>query len=55
MPGTPERCACVKDTGHSLFNPDAPDQDRGDLDNPHLKVYEQCSDEKATSCQIKDS
>ena len=54
MPGTPERCACVKDSGHSLFYPDAPtdEADRGDLDNPYLKVYEQCSDEKATSCQM---
>ena len=54
MPGQPERCACVKNSGHSLFYPDTPkdDADRGDLDNQYLKVYEQCSDETATSCRI---
>ena len=54
MPGQPERCACVKDSGDSLFNPDSKSDDLGDLNNPHLKPYEQCPDVKANSCQIKD-
>ena len=52
FPGRTERCACVKDTGTSLFDPNA-QTNNGDLDNPHLKSYEACqSDPHATSCQV---
>ena len=52
FPGRTERCACVKDTGASLFDPNA-QSNNGDLDNPHLKSYEACqSDPHATSCQV---
>ncbi len=51
MPGRAERCACVKDSGKSLFNPGAK-TDVGDLDNPHLKTYELCPDPKAASCKV---
>jgi hypothetical protein len=50
FPGRSERCACVKDSGSSLYNPGAK-TDNGDLDNPHLKPYDNCSDPKAISCQ----
>ena len=51
FPGRSERCACVKDSGESLFEPGAKN-DNGDLDNPHLKLYEDC-DVKASSCHLK--
>lgn len=51
FPGRTERCACVKDHGTSLFDPKSK-TDNGDLDNPHLKLYEQCTDPKASSCQV---
>ena len=49
--GRVERCACVKNSGISLYNPGSKG-DNGDLDNPHIKPYEQCSNPKATSCQV---
>jgi len=53
FPGRTERCACVKTSGKSLFNP-ASKSDNGDLDNPHLKMYDQC-DPQAASCQVKEA
>ena len=50
-PGRQERCACVKDFGPSLVDPGA-NTDKGDLENRHLKEYENC-DSKATSCQLE--
>ena len=49
--GRTERCACVKDFGVSLYNPGSK-ANNGDLDNPHIKPYEQCPDSKASSCQV---
>lgn len=47
-----ERCVCVKDFGESLYQPGSEVHDRGDLDNPNLKEYDNC-DPKAVKCQIK--
>ncbi|KAL3858434.1 hypothetical protein ACJMK2_013105 [Sinanodonta woodiana] len=48
------RCACVKDFGPPSDNPDAQNHaNRGDLDNPSMKVYEDC-DEEAVSCTFPD-
>ena len=52
FPGRTERCACVKDTGDSLFDPNAK-TDNGDLDNPHLNLYKSCAaDPHASSCVV---
>ncbi|XP_023333620.1 neuferricin [Eurytemora carolleeae] len=40
-PGRDERCACVRDTGSPSTDPGA-SSNRGDLDNPHLKQYQDC-------------
>jgi len=53
FPGRTERCACVKDSGISLYDPGSK-TNNGDLDNPHIKRYEQCPDAKATSCQVSN-
>uniref|UniRef100_A0A915EAR8 Cytochrome b5 heme-binding domain-containing protein n=1 Tax=Ditylenchus dipsaci TaxID=166011 RepID=A0A915EAR8_9BILA len=47
------RCACVKNFGSSLSIPDSAGSsgNRGDLDNPNLKEYEDCP-ELANSCRI---
>ncbi|KAE9555100.1 hypothetical protein FO519_001675 [Halicephalobus sp. NKZ332] len=44
------RCACVKNFGSSLANPGA-EGNRGDLDNPNLKEYDDCSP-TANSCKL---
>ncbi len=54
MPGKKERCACIKNTGPSLYDPAAAGN-VGDLNNPHLKTYELCTDPKSTSCQVKNA
>ena len=57
FPGRTERCACVKDTGASLFEPNSndPTYDDGDLHNPNLKLYQSCAnDPHATSCIVSD-
>merc|ERR1711963_775891 len=53
FPGRTERCACVKDSGISLYDPGSK-SNNGDLDNPHIKRCEQCRDAKATSCQVSN-
>ena len=43
------RCACIRDSG---LNADGQDTgNRGDLDNPLFKVYENC-DPQAIECKI---
>ena len=44
------RCACVKNFGSPLASPGAKGN-RGDLDNPSLKEYDDCSP-TANSCKI---
>jgi len=44
------RCACVKNFGSSLVNPDV-DGNRGDLDHPNLRNYEDCP-ASANSCKL---
>ncbi|XP_067123941.1 neuferricin [Centruroides vittatus] len=51
-PGQQERCACVKDSGSPSGSSKNID-DRGDLDNPNLKVYANCAPD-STSCSWKD-
>lgn len=51
-PGQEERCACVKNTGSSSSGSKNNDN-RGDLDNPNLKEYPNCSPD-AASCSWKD-
>lgn len=41
-PGREERCACIRTTGPPSIDP-ASKENRGDLDNPHLKEYEGCA------------
>lgn len=55
QPGKTEpRCACVKDIGPpSGADPDVDHNNRGDLDNPLMKLYEGC-DEKSFECFFKE-
>ena len=48
------RCACVKDTGPpSGAKKGAKHNNRGDLDNPLMKLYEGC-DPKSFECRFKE-
>lgn len=44
------RCACIKNFGHALASDIK--GNRGDLDNPSLKEYDDCSS-TANSCKIQ--
>jgi len=41
-PGREERCACIRSDGPPSVDPGSK-ENRGDLDNPHLKDYEGCA------------
>lgn len=45
------RCACVKNFGTPLATDDAKGN-RGDLDNPNLKLYDNCSP-SSNSCKLE--
>ncbi|XP_014676778.1 PREDICTED: neuferricin-like [Priapulus caudatus] len=46
------RCACIRTTGPASDRPEAADHDdRGDLDNPNLKEYDNC-DSVVESCPL---
>lgn len=47
-PGRDERCACIRNSGPPSTDPGA-SSDRGDLDSPHVKEYDDCQPD-STEC-----